>query len=98
MIYLEAEIIYRKDKPNWVWSEFEVTVPMSTYLVAYSINDFEYKESVVKMANDVLFRIWARRDALDQVQTNSNAVYVDIFDNKLIFVGGVCKIHWTESA
>lgn len=41
---------------------------MSTYLVAYTINDFEYKESVVKMTDDVLFRIWARRDALDQVE------------------------------
>ncbi len=59
---------YRKDKPEWAWSHFEVTVPMSTYLVAYSINDFEYKESVVKMTDDVLFRIWARRDALDQVR------------------------------
>lgn len=40
---------------------------MSTYLVAFSINDFEFKESVVKMTNDVTFKIWARRDALDQV-------------------------------
>lgn len=51
-----------------MWSHFQVTVPMSTYLVAYSINDFEYKESVVKMTDDVIFRIWARRDALDQVR------------------------------
>ncbi|KAJ6638815.1 Aminopeptidase N [Pseudolycoriella hygida] len=57
-----------KDKPDWVWSHFEESVPMSTYLVAYTINDFEYKESVVKMTDDVLFRIWARRDALDQVE------------------------------
>lgn len=38
---------------------------MSTYLVAYSINDFEYRES--KMNQGTLFRIWARRDAIDQV-------------------------------
>lgn len=56
-----------KDKPDWVWDHFEETVPMSTYLVAYTINDFEYRESVVKMTDDVVFRIWARRDAIDQV-------------------------------
>lgn len=57
----------RKDKPDWVWDHFEETVPMSTYLVAFTINDFEYRESVVKMTDDVVFRIWARRDAIDQV-------------------------------
>lgn len=38
---------------------------MSTYLVAYTINDFEYRESPA--GSDVVFRIWARRDAIDQV-------------------------------
>ena len=46
---------------------FDETVPMSTYLVAYTINDFEYKEATVKMTDDVVFRIWARRDAISQV-------------------------------
>lgn len=41
---------------------------MSTYLVAYSINDFEYREAPIKMKDDVKFRIWARRDAIDQVE------------------------------
>ena len=40
---------------------------MSTYLVAYSVSDFEYKEAVVSMEKDVIFRIYARRDAMDQV-------------------------------
>lgn len=39
---------------------------MSTYLVAYSINDFEYRESTT--GGDVVFRIWARRDAISQVE------------------------------
>lgn len=39
---------------------------MSTYLVAYSINDFEYRESA-SGGHDVIFRIWARRDAIEQV-------------------------------
>lgn len=41
---------------------------MSTYLVAYSINDFEYREAPIKMKDDVKFRIWARRDAIEQVE------------------------------
>lgn len=38
---------------------------MSTYLVAYTINDFEFREAPVD--GDVVFRIWARRDAIEQV-------------------------------
>lgn len=53
------------DKPDWVLDKFDVTVPMSTYLVAYTINDFEYRESAT--GGDVTFRIWARRDAIEQV-------------------------------
>ncbi|XP_052859646.1 aminopeptidase N [Anopheles cruzii] len=52
---------------DWVLDVFERTVPMSTYLVAYTINDFEYREAMTRNPGDVLFRIWARRDALDQV-------------------------------
>lgn len=53
------------NKSDWVLDKFDVTVPMSTYLVAYTINDFEYKESPAD--GDVVFRIWARRDAISQV-------------------------------
>lgn len=52
---------------DWVMDRFDRTVPMSTYLVAYSINDFEYREAMTKMDGDVVFKIWARRDAIDQV-------------------------------
>ncbi|KAH8351352.1 hypothetical protein KR084_010021 [Drosophila pseudotakahashii] len=56
-------------KPNeflsdYMWSEFEESVPMSTYLVAYSINDFANKPS--KLPNGVQFRTWARPSAIDQ--------------------------------
>jgi len=40
---------------------------MSTYLVAYCVSDFEYKEATVNMKDDVTFRIYARRDAMNQV-------------------------------
>uniref|UniRef100_A0A182PL06 Aminopeptidase n=1 Tax=Anopheles epiroticus TaxID=199890 RepID=A0A182PL06_9DIPT len=53
--------------PGWVMDEFNTTVPMSTYLVAYTVNDFEYREAMTSEPGDVLFKIWARRDAIDQV-------------------------------
>lgn len=53
------------NKSDWVLDKFDVTVPMSTYLVAYTINDFEFKESLTD--GGVVFRIWARRDAISQV-------------------------------
>lgn len=52
---------------DFVMNTFETTVPMSTYLVAYCVSDFEYKEATVSMKDDVKFRIYARRDAMDQV-------------------------------
>lgn len=39
---------------------------MSTYLVAYTVNDFEYRESP-NNGDAPVFRIWARRDAISQV-------------------------------
>lgn len=56
---------FSMNKADWVLDKFDVTVPMSTYLVAYTINDFEFKESPAD--GDVVFRIWARRDAISQV-------------------------------
>ncbi|XP_017023713.1 aminopeptidase Ey-like [Drosophila kikkawai] len=49
---------------DYVWTEFEESVPMSTYLVAYSINDFSHKPST--LPNGVPFRTWARPNAIDQ--------------------------------
>ena len=41
---------------------------MSTYLVAYTVNDFAYKKSEMDLNanNDIEFRTWARPDAIDQ--------------------------------
>ncbi|XP_052844663.1 aminopeptidase Ey-like isoform X2 [Drosophila gunungcola] len=50
--------------PNYVWCEFQESVPMSTYLVAYSVNDFSNKPST--LPNGALFRTWARPNAIDQ--------------------------------
>ena len=39
---------------------------MSTYLVAFIVSKFEYEQSP-PTANNVTFRIWARKSALEQV-------------------------------
>ncbi|KAK7072474.1 hypothetical protein SK128_018345, partial [Halocaridina rubra] len=51
-------------QPGWSWDHFETSVPMSTYLVAFVVSDFEYLNST---QNDhVLFRVWARSSAINQ--------------------------------
>ncbi|KAH8382721.1 hypothetical protein KR009_004925 [Drosophila setifemur] len=60
----EKEIKEHKTLPHYLWCEFEESVPMSTYLVAYSVNDFSSKPSTQK--EGTLFRTWARRNAIDQ--------------------------------
>ncbi|XP_046683122.1 aminopeptidase N-like isoform X2 [Homalodisca vitripennis] len=56
-----------ENKPGWVWDQFKDTVPMSTYLVAFMVSDFEFRESD-HQSNNVVFRIWARKDAIGQVE------------------------------
>ncbi|XP_014280242.1 aminopeptidase N isoform X2 [Halyomorpha halys] len=54
-------------KENYMWSHFEDSVPMSTYLVAYLVSEFEFKEAPARH-NNVTFRIWSRKDALSQTE------------------------------
>ncbi|KAJ8968398.1 hypothetical protein NQ317_007791 [Molorchus minor] len=56
-----------KEKDGWFWDRFDSSVPMSTYLVAYVVSDFDHKTGVPIENNNVTFRIWARKDALNQV-------------------------------
>lgn len=65
-IFIWFLFLFSANKSDWVLDKFDVTVPMSTYLVAYTINDFEFRESPAD--GDVVFRIWARRDAISQVK------------------------------
>ncbi|XP_037711087.1 aminopeptidase N [Drosophila subpulchrella] len=50
--------------PDYVWTEFQESLPMSTYLVAYTVNDFSFKPST--LPSGTLFRTWARPNAIDQ--------------------------------
>ncbi|XP_043065120.1 aminopeptidase Ey-like [Drosophila ficusphila] len=50
--------------PDYIWTEFQESLPMSTYLVVYSVNDFIHKLS--SLNNKPLFRTWARPNAIDQ--------------------------------
>ncbi|XP_063609327.1 LOW QUALITY PROTEIN: aminopeptidase N-like [Penaeus indicus] len=50
---------------GWVWDRYEKSVPMSTYLVAFVVSDFVQVNTTV---NDVVLRVWARREAIDQAE------------------------------
>ncbi|KAF2365598.1 Peptidase M1 membrane alanine aminopeptidase N-terminal [Trinorchestia longiramus] len=54
------------DQPGWVWDHFNTSVPMSTYLVAFVVSDFEHINSTAN--NNTLFRVWARKSAIDQAE------------------------------
>ena len=49
-----------------MWDHFERSVPMSTYLVAMIVCDFEHRAS--DQIGDVEVRIWARRNAIEQTE------------------------------
>lgn len=40
---------------------------MSTYLVAFAVTNFEY-ETAAKFENNVTFRVWSRKEALNQIE------------------------------
>lgn len=52
---------------GWYWDKYEPSVPMSTYLIAFFISDFASITSEVATNNNVTFKIWARKSALEQV-------------------------------
>ncbi|XP_025986451.2 aminopeptidase N [Solenopsis invicta] len=48
---------------TYVWDRYERSVPMSTYLVAFIVSDFDVRKS-----EDGKFGVWARHDVIDQSQ------------------------------
>ncbi|XP_017141464.1 aminopeptidase N-like [Drosophila miranda] len=63
---------------KYVWTEFEETVPMPTYLVAFSVNDFDHT-TTIKSDSGVEFRSWARHD------TNATTLAAMIYGNVMGF-------------
>ncbi|XP_067006895.2 aminopeptidase N [Anabrus simplex] len=57
-----------KELPGWVWSHFEESVPMSTYLVAFAVTDFIQVRSE-KLSN---FSIWVPAGMEQQIQPLAN--------------------------
>lgn len=49
--------------PDFVWDEYETTVVMSTYLIAFAIGPFDNVVSNLT-SNGVHFSVWARPDAI----------------------------------
>ncbi|KAJ7393673.1 hypothetical protein OS493_003330 [Desmophyllum pertusum] len=66
LIALSNMPIYQSEvKDGWKYDHFNKTVKMSTYLVAFAVGDFKYKEAKTK--NGIKIRIYAREEVLDQV-------------------------------
>ncbi|XP_043289825.1 aminopeptidase N [Venturia canescens] len=55
------------EMPSYVWDHYERSVPMSTYLVAFLVTDFEVLKS-----SDGHFGVWARREAIQQSHYSLN--------------------------
>ncbi|KAL3277992.1 hypothetical protein HHI36_013334 [Cryptolaemus montrouzieri] len=73
--------------PGWYWDIFEKSVPMSTYLVAFMVSDFAHATSNLRgLGNNVTFNIWARKEALGQVDLANDvgpralAFYEEFYD------------------
>ncbi|KAL0133266.1 hypothetical protein PUN28_000801 [Cardiocondyla obscurior] len=52
---------------TYVWDYYERSFPMSTYLVAFIVSDFDERKS-----EDGKFRVWARHDAIGQAEYSLN--------------------------
>ncbi|XP_035670051.1 thyrotropin-releasing hormone-degrading ectoenzyme-like [Branchiostoma floridae] len=49
---------------GWVADHYYTTVRMSTYLLAFVISDFSFKEGVTGVHGNVTLRVWAQRNAV----------------------------------
>lgn len=53
------------DNDEYVWDVYEVSLKMSTYLLAFIVSDFTFRQSAPR-PNGVEFKIWSRGGALEQ--------------------------------
>ena len=60
-------VFIRDGTEEYVWDDYQESVKMSTYLVAFVVSKFEYRQSAPR-SNNVRFRIWSRKDAVEQTE------------------------------
>lgn len=83
LIALSNMPIYRSQiDDGWKYDHFRKTVKMSTYLAAFAVGDFKYKET--KTGSGIQIRVYARPDVLDQVDyalkvSNETFIYFEEF-------------------
>lgn len=71
--------MHRKEESMFVWDTFQESVPMSTYLVAFVVSKFANVKSPAGLSSTE-FRIWARKDAIDQV------IYILVLSQYLLII------------
>uniref|UniRef100_A0A914DTK8 Aminopeptidase n=1 Tax=Acrobeloides nanus TaxID=290746 RepID=A0A914DTK8_9BILA len=52
------------EHPDWIYTTFEESLPMSSYLLALCVSDFEFVEGNTKRGTR--FRIWSRKEAINE--------------------------------
>ncbi|PFX22347.1 Thyrotropin-releasing hormone-degrading ectoenzyme [Stylophora pistillata] len=83
LVALSNMPIYRSQiDDGWKYDHFERTVIMSTYLAAFAVGDFKYKET--KTDRGIQIRIYTRPDVLDQADyalkvSNETFIYFEDF-------------------
>ncbi|CAG0894462.1 unnamed protein product [Darwinula stevensoni] len=55
------------EQPGYVWEQFETSVPMSTYLVAFAVARFKSVDKNAT-ARQIPYKVWARPDMIDYAQ------------------------------
>jgi len=64
---IEREGEAMQGSAEYVWDRYMESVKMSTYLVAFVVSKFEYRETT-REDNGVRFRIWSMPSSLDQTE------------------------------
>ena len=59
--------LFSESLEEYVWDEFETTLPMSTYVLAFIVSDFQGIDSPPELSH-VHFRIWSRPSAANQTE------------------------------
>lgn len=83
LIALSNMPIYQSEvNDGWKYDHFKKTVKMSTYLAAFAVGDFKYKQT--KTDKGIQIRIYSREEALDQVDyallvSNETMMYFEEF-------------------